>query len=267
MTPPPPPTRQNLSALFTSLAGSRWTLTRTLRSANPADIHGKLTGTATFTPLVRQDSATSPDGSEAGTGTATATGTGDGREMVYKEEGEMPAVPGSGIPPGLRWSKRYLWRLSSNSTSSSSSSSSSSTSTSTTGDEDGGGGGISVWFVKVANDTRSKNSSQVQEEEAEADYLFHRFEFDFDSDLKPESDSDPTFVSPPPPPLPSPTANTTTTILTAHGTHLCINDLYRTAYAFRVRPDTGEVVSWASRHVVKGPRKDQEIVNVYEICG
>ncbi|KAL2004725.1 hypothetical protein VTN00DRAFT_3253 [Thermoascus crustaceus] len=252
----PSPTRQTLSALFTSLSGPssnprRWTLTRTLRSDNPADINGELKGTATFTPLARQNSATTTDG--AGTG----TGTGESREMVYKEEGEMPAVPGSGIPPGLRWSKKYIWRLSD-----------SRTGTSGDGDNGKGSGGISIWFVKVSN-ARAKNSSQAQgQDQEEADYLFHEFEFESNSTSEETTTpSDTTFVSPPTPPLPSlpsPTTPRTTTILTARGNHLCINDMYRTAYAFRIRPETGEVVSWASRHVVKGPRKDQDIVNLYE---
>ena len=56
-----------------------------------------------------------------------------------------------------------------------------------------------------------------------------------------------------------------TVVVTASGNHLCINDMYRTAYAFRIREEDGEVVSWASRHVVRGPKKDQDIVNYYTV--
>lgn len=106
---------------------------------------------------------------------------------------------------------------------------------------------ISVWFVKVAPGPD------------EADYLFH----DFDFDTAPgEAESKSEFVTAPTPPTVTPGSETT--VLAARGNHLCINDMYRTAYAFRIRPDTGEVVSWASRHVVHGPKKDQDIVNRYE---
>ncbi|KAJ6116057.1 hypothetical protein N7523_006474 [Penicillium sp. IBT 18751x] len=106
---------------------------------------------------------------------------------------------------------------------------------------------ISVWFVKVAPGPD------------EADYLFHDFDFDTASD-KAESKSE--FVTAPVPPTVTP--DNETTVIAARGNHLCINDMYRTAYAFRIRPETGEVVSWASRHVVHGPKKDQDIINRYE---
>lgn len=73
--------------------------------------------------------------------------------------------------------------------------------------------------------------------------------------------------SPPIPPLVpflQPTVAEKTTILNARGQHLCINDMYRTAYSFRIRTDTGEVLSWASRTAVKGPKKNQDIINFYE---
>lgn len=104
---------------------------------------------------------------------------------------------------------------------------------------------ISVWFVKVAPGPE------------EADYLFH----DFDFESVPENGSKSEFVTAPTPPA---ATGSETTVLAARGNHLCINDMYRTAYAFRIRPETGEVVSWASRHVVRGPKKDQDIVNRYE---
>ncbi|CAI7651199.1 unnamed protein product [Penicillium glandicola] len=199
------PSRQLLSTLITSLSNTRWTLTRTLRSDNPFDLNGELRGTATFT--------------------AQPPTTTD-RDWLYCEEGEIPSNVGTGaLPPGLRWTKKYIWRLGSDS------------------------GRVSVWFVKVASGPE------------EADYLFHDFDFDSGSDLL-ESGSgsvqkDPgEFVAPPVPPAVS--IGKETTVLNARGNHLCINDMYRTAYAFRIEPDTGEVLSWASRHV------GQEIVNRYE---
>jgi hypothetical protein len=105
----------------------------------------------------------------------------------------------------------------------------------------------------------------------EADYLFHDFDFDSSSgsgSLESESTSaqkDPgEYVAPPVPPAVSTGNDAKTTVLNARGNHLCINDMYRTAYAFRIEPDTGEVLSWASRHVVRGPKKGQDIVNRYE---
>lgn len=171
------------------------------------DIQGELLGTATFKPL--------------------GQGTGTHRDMVYGEEGEMPKTVGMGMA-GLRWSKKYIWRLSE-------------------------GGKMSVWFVKVGG-------SKVSDEE-EADYLFH--EFDFKNEGAGKSDAaagEDVFVTAPVPPA----VAGDTAVLTARGNHLCINDMYRTAYAFRIRPESGEVLSWSSRHVVKGPKKDQDIVNVYE---
>ncbi|KAF7719075.1 Uncharacterized protein PECH_000259 [Penicillium ucsense] len=220
-----PPSRQ-LLPLLSSLGSSRWTLIRTLHSDNPLDLNGELRGTATFTPL----SATTE------------------RDWLYSEEGEIPsAVTGGAALPGLRWTKKYIWR------------------------ESVDAGRISVWFVKVAPGPE------------EADYLFHNFDFANDvrqgdttnhTDGRVSEGSSPNvvnegnkddeeLVTPPTPPN-SALDNTETTVLTAQGNHLCINDMYRTAYAFRILSKTGEVVSWASRHVVKGPRKNQDIVNRYE---
>ena len=204
------PSRQLLSTLLTSLSSTRWTLTRTLRSDNPLDLNGELRGTATFT------AQPSPAG-----------------DWLYCEEGEMPANIGIPMQPGLRWTKKYIWRLGNDSDR------------------------ISVWFLKVAAGPD------------EADYLFHDFDFDVDT-LVPEEKSDAQkdpgeFVAPPvPPPALTSDAGNQTTVLNARGNHLCINDMYRTAYAFRIEPATGQVLSWASRHVVKGPKKGQEIINRYE---
>jgi hypothetical protein len=176
---------------------------------------GELRGTATFT--------------------AQPNATAD-RDWLYCEEGEIPSNIGIGaVQPGLRWTKKYIWRLGSDNER------------------------ISVWFVKVAPGPE------------EADYLFHDFDFDADAHplaehLKSAAQKDPgEFVAPPiPPSVIATDSGNETTVLNARGNHLCINDMYRTAYAFRIHPETGEVLSWASRHVVKGPKKGQEIINRYE---
>ncbi|KAN0068563.1 hypothetical protein V8E54_013287, partial [Elaphomyces granulatus] len=199
------------ATLFNSLSqhSRRWTLTRKLRSDNPADINGELKGIATFTPLPPRPQT---------------------KEMLYREEGEMPSmmkVPGMA---GLKWTKKYIWRL----------------------NEEGSG----------EEGNSNSNADPPENEEDEADYLFHEFDFDFDFSKDPRAS--------PTPPLGSllqqqqPAVAEKTTILNARGHHLCINDVYQTAYSFRVRSDTGEVLSWASRHVVKGPKKNQDIVNFYE---
>ena len=215
------PTHQILSALFTSLRHDPrpWTLTRTLHSDNPMDIKGELNGTATFTSLVR-------DVDDA-----------QGRQwdILYREEGEMPNTVVGMV--GLRWSKKYIWRL---------------------GEE----GKMSVWFVKVGGGSGKRNGAGNGDEEA--DYLFHEFDFNTTEGTTESQvgDRKAVFVTAPTPPVAANVRDTT--ILTARGNHLCINDMYRTAYAFRVLPETGEVLSWSSRHVVEGPKKDQDIVNIYQ---
>ncbi|KAL4776939.1 hypothetical protein BDW60DRAFT_203040 [Aspergillus nidulans var. acristatus] len=191
-----------------------WTLLRTLKSENPNDIQGDLHGTATFTPLRTSQTETN-DTDTSGEGHT---------DLLYSESGSLPTSFG----PGLRWTKKYIWRLSAN-------------------------GRISVWFVKP-------DKKPAPDGEEEADYLFH--EFDFAS--SPSSDSNSAeFVTPPTPPEVQGLARgSTTNVIAARGNHLCINDMYRTAYAFRV-DESGEVLSWASRHVVRGPRKEQDIVNLY----
>ena len=217
------PTHQILSTLFASLSHDArpWTLTRILHSDNPMDINGELNGTATFTHLARD-----VDDSQ-----------GRERDMVYREEGEMPKTL-MGMA-GLRWSKKYVWRL---------------------GEE----GKMSVWFAKVGGGAGKGISTGTGNGNEEADYLFHEFDFNTPEGSTESQDGDnkTTFVTAPTPPVAANPRNTT--ILTARGNHLCINDMYRTAYAFRVLPDTGEVLSWSSRHEVQGPKKDQDIVNIYQ---
>ena len=223
-------TRQVLCTLFSSMTrdGRQWNLTRTLKSDNPMEINGVLRGTASFVPI--RGSINNENG--AATADTERNVSSSEVELVYREEGKMPP----GALAGLRWTKKYIWRL---------------------GDE---GSQISIWFVKVG-----------QQEEEVADYLFHNFDFKFDGRGTDELDSDDSvsLVTPPLPPSLScsgaagkdPDSNTI--VLTAYGDHLCVKDMYYTAYAFRIRP-TGEVVSWSSRHVVKGPKKNQDIVNLYE---
>lgn len=222
-----PPTRASnispnlLNSIFTSLTqpSRRWSLLRTLQSDNPLDINGELRGTATFHPLRHGSTAS------------------DRRDVVYREEGELPNTFGA----GLRWTKKYIWRQ-------------------------GDNGGISVWFVKVKPTVKQP---QAQEEEDEADYLFHNFDFEGQGQDGAETETvdnkESAFVSPPVPPLVP--GSEDTAVIMARGNHLCINDMYRTAYAFRVRPESGEVLSWSSRHVVKGPKKNQDIVNLYQMEG
>ncbi|KAI9931428.1 hypothetical protein ASPWEDRAFT_49751 [Aspergillus wentii DTO 134E9] len=197
-----------LSSIFSSLGSRSWALTRTLKSDNPMDIKGELRGMATFTPL-------------RGNGN-------DNNDVVYREEGEMPSTVGMGMA-GLRWTKKYIWRL-------------------------GEKGNISVWFVKVGG------------EQDEADYLFHEFDFAGENKDKDTEDATNPVVTPPTPPLLS-NSDRETTVLMARGNHLCIKDMYRTAYAFRIDPETGDVLSWSSRHMVKGPKKNQDIVNLYRLEG
>lgn len=157
------------------------------------------------------------------------------------------------------------------------------------------GSGISVWFVKTSpsssswsstsSESKSTTTTWNQERVEEADYLFHKFEFhvkqqattnrtDFlpassgllrnaSKSITNDGEGDDAVILPPTPPRVD--TSVSTTVLTANGNHLCIADMYRTAYSFRICNESGEVLSWASRHVVNGPKKNQEILNWYEI--
>ncbi|KAL3496505.1 hypothetical protein BJX62DRAFT_232174 [Aspergillus germanicus] len=232
----PPLHRTLLSNLFSSLSRTsgpsstptRWTLLRTLKSENPNDIVGELRGSATFTPLRSSPTASIPTSVAPGStpDTNTTSDTETDQELLYSEEGSLPASFG----PGLTWTKKYIWCFAPD-------------------------GNVSVWFVKV---------DKKQDAEDERDYLFHKFDFGL-SPSAPGSGTDVVsgdeLVTPPTPPeVPGAIA---TKVIAARGNHLCINDMYRTAYAFRVEEGSGEVVSWASRHVVRGPKKGQDIVNLY----
>jgi hypothetical protein len=151
-------------------------------------------------------------------------------DTVYAEEGEMPGLGGGGMA-GVRWSRRYIWRFAPAEPQSGQ--------TDTTGE-------ISVWFVKPGS-------------ASEVDYLFHSLEFDGDA------------TEAKVPVLPVAASNQRTKVLVARGHHLCVKDVYRTIYTFRIVDDddddtdarAGDVVSWSCRHLVHGPAKDQDIVNMY----
>lgn len=184
----------------------------------------------TLTRSLRSDNPLDLNGELRGTATFTPLPNSSDRDWLYSEEGEIPGTVGGGTAQaGLRWTKKYIWRASEENQ-------------------------ISVWFVKVAPGPE------------EVDYPFHDFDFSDAAAPAPSEDAESQveFITPPPPPPSIVFPHTETTVVAARGKHLCINDMYRTAYAFRIRPETGEVLSWASRHVVRGPKKDQEIINRYE---
>ncbi|KAJ5924181.1 hypothetical protein N7466_008368 [Penicillium verhagenii] len=173
------------------------------------------------------------NGQLSGTATFTQlpanTNADQSQDWLYTESGQFPA---SALPPALAgmanatWSKKYIWRLS-DATSQ-----------------------LSAWFVKVGSGPD------------EADYLFHNFDFTEDGRISLEGGEE---HFPPVPALPANTADEQTYVLRARGDHLCINDMYRTSYAFRFLRDTEELVSWSSLHVVRGPAKTQEIRNQYAL--
>lgn len=144
-------------------------------------------------------------------------------EMLYTEEGEMTS--GGGIMAGVRLSKRYIWRF---------------TPGQNHGQEEKGedDGTLSVWFVKPTTAD-------------EPDYLFHELDFNTDPDDLTSTQT-----------LAPPEVHTQSRVLVTRGEHLCVRDMYSTTYAFRVDV-AGDVVSWMSRHVVRGPMKNQDIVNMY----
>ncbi|PGH31686.1 hypothetical protein GX50_05526 [[Emmonsia] crescens] len=222
------------SRIFSSLIDPRpWVLSRTLRSDNTADLNGGLKGTASF---------------------ILNTGhTADGiREILYREEGEMPGVGGN--MAGLRWARKYIWRLSPSSF--------------LTEDaaeppaEQANSEHLSIWFVKLqkpGSDLERGKGTSESEDINEADYIFHELEIQFASTCTEQLRSmAPNAIIPPPVEEPN------TKVVIARGQHLCINDDYQTVYAFRMGEDpAGRILSWSSRHIVRGPKKSQDIVNLY----
>lgn len=174
----------------------------------------------------------------------------------------MRGVGGSAA--GLRWSRRYIWRFTATTVEEDGvkeriedGESEAETTGAGTGSGSGKGmmhvyGDMSVWFVKpTASD--------------EADYLFHTLQFDDAVDERSPTSGGSSFPSKAPVPPAVPDRHTK--VLIARGHHLCVNDDYDTIYAFRIADDVaGEIVSWASRNMVSGPTKDQDIVNMYSRC-
>ncbi|OKL61723.1 hypothetical protein UA08_02445 [Talaromyces atroroseus] len=279
-SPSPPISPRLLSYLFTSLSSHspihtpdiapllpnspprKWYLRRILRSDNPTEINGELTGIATFHPLINNHNNSNIDNDRKH----------KHREMVYREEGEMPStVPGMA---GLKWTKKYIWRLN-NSSNDALNTSEDAKETDENLELSAGAGGISIWFVKIKSGReRNKEDQETQEE---ADYLFHKFDFgqqqgNNDTVTVTDEKTGTLSLQPPTPPLLASSSTLAqaypeTEVIHARGDHLCVKDMYYTAYSFRIVPETGEVLSWASRHVVKGPKKNQDIVNLYSIEG
>ncbi|PGH05289.1 hypothetical protein GX51_03010 [Blastomyces parvus] len=227
------------SRIFSSLSDSRpWILSRTLRSDNPADLNGELKGTAAF--LLHYENIT-----DAGTG-----------ELLYTEEGEMPGA--GGHIGGLRWTRKYIWRLSSSSLLAKEAASA----PREQAKEDNR---LSVWFVKLQKSTADSKHGErapIAEARNEPDYMFHELGIQLDGDealsTKQPSSMVPDAIIPPP------VKESSTQVVIARGQHLCINDDYQTVYAFRMgNGPSGRVLSWSSRHVVRGPKKNQDIVNRY----
>ncbi|KLJ07979.1 hypothetical protein EMPG_16548 [Blastomyces silverae] len=231
------------SRIFSSLSDPRpWILSRTLRSDNPADLNGELKGTASF--LLNYENIT--DAGISG--------------LLYTEEGEMPGAAGNNTA-GLRWTRKYIWRLS--------------PSPLLTKEKEAasapreqpakGDSYLSIWFVKLqkpASDVKHGECAPGAEDRNEPDYIFHELDIQFDGDevlsTKQPGSMVPYPISPPP------AEESNTRVVIARGQHLCINDDYQTVYAFRMgNGPSGRVLSWSSRHVVRGPKKNQDIVNLY----
>ncbi|OAL65066.1 T-complex protein 1 [Trichophyton rubrum] len=183
-----------------------------LKSDNHRDMQGELKGTATFKPACNGRSGIPND-------------------LVYEEQGEM-RDPSGRNSTRMKWSRRYMWRLSDSS--------------------------LSVWFVKV-NMESSKESAQDGQTEDLPDYIFHQLRF-MDEDEGEKGDLEVTDLVPPA----TASDEGETAVLFARGSHLCIKDNYETTYAFRVSKGCfGCIHNWASSHVVEGPKKSQRIVNMY----
>lgn len=87
---------------------------------------------------------------------------------------------------------------------------------------------ISVWFTKPGTD--------------ELDYLFH------EQDLQSNPDG---------------STNIAVAAARAHGSHLCVEDMYETDYQYdlmrKTHSEDPELSHWSTSHTVKGPKKDQLI--------
>lgn len=92
--------------------------------------------------------------------------------------------------------------------------------------------GVSVWFTKPGTE--------------ELDYLFHK------QDLRSTTHTD---------------SKVTVSALRAHGSHLCVEDIYETDYQYdlALEPQGKETTirQWSTSHTVKGPKKDQLITTTF----
>lgn len=244
-----PPNSVPATAIFNSLARNPrpWILTRRLWSENSSDLQGELKGVATFTPKPTLHSVNhNHNRNDAGEEEPNKHIT----EMVYKEEGET-AAPGLRGVAGMTWTKKYIWRLA---------------------DDGHTGDSIEVWFVKIPDGKAISSSTATttgkgNEAEDESDYVFHNLRFGNTADGANNAlslDGTTTFGE-----TVIPQENFSSdgdfATLTAHGHHLCVNDTYQTTYSFRLQGEDSsfEVVRWASKHVVTGPKKNQVITNTY----
>ena len=181
--------------VFHQLQG-RWKLDRTLKSTNTSEPSGKCHGTASFTPRP----VTKVPNHKAS------------EEMLYQESGDFEItspVNAGYASPRLTFSRKYIWRLSS--------------------DQEPI---ISVWFTKPGTE--------------ELDYLFH------EQDLHSSSGAG---------------TNPRTAAARAHGSHLCVEDMYETDYQYDLTNETGaensRLLQWSTSHTVKGPKKDQLITTTF----
>lgn len=91
---------------------------------------------------------------------------------------------------------------------------------------------ISVWFTKPGTE--------------ELDYLFH------EQDLRSNSDA---------------STKSRTAAARAHGSHLCVADMYETDYRYdlsnEIAPENSKILQWSTSHTVKGPKKDQLIMTTF----
>lgn len=219
------------SKIFSSLSRNHrpWYLSRILQSGNRFDMQGELKGTATFKEN-------------------------DDGDLVYEEMGNIGSTAGN--MAGLTWSRKYVWRLSTLEDKNIFSS------PDTNNDM-----GLSIWFAKLPQKSLGLFGSEADESDTKADYVFHRLKFLKDPMATEDTGLDNSNASKLQPLIPPHVADSPTRVVVAHGRHLCVNDTYETTYAFRVSDDDLlHVISWASRHVIHGPKKDQDIINMYRRC-
>ncbi|KAK2749616.1 hypothetical protein FQN57_005838 [Myotisia sp. PD_48] len=162
-------------------------------------------------------------------------------DLVYEEMGDMSGVAKN--MTGMKWSRKYIWKMGSK-------------------PECQHASDLSVWFAKVSQTNSKEPGPGGYNDTPEADYLFHKLEF-LSEPVMIENNTENGVAQGllVPPPVP----DISTKVFLARGSHLCVNDMYATTYAFRVSDDDElDVKSWSTRHVVNGPKKSQHIVNMYQ---